>query len=341
MKVHLSDPSSQSTNSNPRKRALIPLLIVIVTALVFARTIRHEFTVWDDEANIVESPYMQPINAANAIRMWREPYFAMYIPVTRTVWAGLGTVSAGPKDLAGKVTYNPWPFHAANLLVHCINALLVFFLVKRFVRREWAAALGALLFAVHPMQVEPVAWVTGMKDLLGACLSLASMHCYIRWASQPRADSPRKSGRWNYALATMFFGLALLAKPAAAVLPAILFVIDSVLLKRTIGASARALLPWAAAAIPIAVITRAAEQATGAVPKVALWARPLIMGDTMAWYLRTLAWPGSTSVDYGRTPEAVLHSPLSYVVWIVPVALGIIVLARRAAYPPGPRERAG
>jgi Tfp pilus assembly protein PilF len=295
--------------------------------------VRHEFVVWDDEANISESPYMQPVSATNTARVWREPYFAMYIPVTRTVWAGIGSVSAGPRNAEGKVTYDPLPFHAANLLVHCLNVLLVFALLRRFVKKDWAAAAGALLFAVHPLQVEPVAWVTGMKDLLGASFSLAASLAYIRYADRMHSEETRAAAWKHYALASALFGFALLAKPASAVLPIILFVLDRLLLNRTGGASIRALLPWALAALPIAWITHVAEKATGAVPQVQWWSRPVIVGDTFAWYLRKLAWPGSTSIDYGRTPATVLHNPFSYLACVGVLALLVIAWRSRRRSP--------
>jgi tetratricopeptide (TPR) repeat protein len=142
-----------------------------------------------------------------------------------------------------------------------------------------------------------------------------------------------EGGRGRHVVATCLYVLSLLAKPSAAALPLILLALDGMLLKRPIGRSLRLLLPWAVMAIPVMLITRNAEAATGAVPNVPLWARPLIIGDTYAWYLRKLVWPGASAVDYGRSPDVVLHSAAGFAAWLVPVAVGVIVWRMRRRFP--------
>ena len=66
------------------------------------------------------------------------------------------------------------------MLVHVVSSILVYLLLRMLVKKEWPACLGAILFAVHPVQVESVAWVSGLKDVLAGCLSLAALCLYTQ-----------------------------------------------------------------------------------------------------------------------------------------------------------------
>ena len=90
------------------------------------------------------------------------------MPVTYSVWSGVARISYA---LTG--TIKPWPFHAISLMAHVLAALLVYALLRRLVQASspWPAWLGAALFAVHPVQVEAVAWASGLKDVLAGHLT--------------------------------------------------------------------------------------------------------------------------------------------------------------------------
>src|SRR5258706_771380 len=105
-------------------------------------------------------------------------------------------------------------FHAASLLFHILTSLVVFALLRRLVVNPTAVLFGALLFALHPVQVETVAWASGLKDVLCGFLILTAVWQYLRFAS---AQPPRP--RLPYVLAPAAFVLAILAKPTAMVTP--------------------------------------------------------------------------------------------------------------------------
>src|SRR5207248_1057390 len=82
-------------------------------------------------------------------------------------------------NLAATSHLNPHVFHALNLILHLASVTLAYALLRQLVGRDWPAAVGALIFAIHPVQVEAVAWVSGAKDLLAGALSLAALWMYL------------------------------------------------------------------------------------------------------------------------------------------------------------------
>ena len=246
---------------------------------------------------------------------------------------------------------DPLPFHLANLILHLLSALVVFALLRMLVRHDWAAGAGALLFALHPVQVEPVAWVTGMKDVLGGCLSLVAVWQYLSYArttvtsasgstgtggkalaAESGASSPRQGG-WHYVLATLVFVLALLAKPTAVVVPVVAWVLDYWVLRRSMRQSAVALVGWLAVAVPVVVVTKWLQPDAEIDFITPLWARPLVAADTVAFYLYKLVLPLWLAPDYGRLPDLVLRQGWSYFTWVVPCALAVLLWLWRERRP--------
>ncbi len=344
---------------SPRQyvRALvIPLLLVLVTCAVFLPSCAHPFVGWDDDQNIYQNPDLLPPTWAGVVRAWKQPYFCAYIPITRTVWAAIAGIAARPDGHGGTVL-TAAPFHVANLLVHLLNVLLVLAILRRLVKRPWAAAAGALLFAVHPVQVEPVAWATGMKDLAGALFSLLCLWQYVCFAqrvesgeSRVEPDSrltthdsrlttpesparPLARSRIHYVLALLCFGLALLSKPSAASLPLALIALDVWAMRRSMLRSVKAVGWWMLLAIPIAVITRAAERTAEGPGPVSLGGRFLVTGDTLTFYVTKLFWPVRLCVDYGRSPERVLAHGWVWMGWLLPIAVGIVAWRLRRSQP--------
>src|SRR5204862_5011676 len=119
-------------------------------------------------------------------------------------------------DVAG-IKLNPLVFHLGNLFVHAANVLFVWALLRRIVRDEAGAFVGALVFALHPVQVESVAWVSGMKDLLFGLFSLLAIGQYLAFAQRGRVV--------RYVLATVAYLLALLSKPTAVMLPLLVWLL--------------------------------------------------------------------------------------------------------------------
>ena len=286
---------------------LLGLLLVMAILLVFGAVVHYDFVIWDDDIHVYANPRFQPVTWAHLRAFWQAPYAQLYIPFTYTVWAALAWLTQ---------TFTPGPltaeaFHRCNVLLHMGSALLVYRLGYLVLSRKqptgqasvtWAAAAGALLFGLHPLQVEAVVWVSGLKDVLYGWWALLALWQYLEYARRPQGWQ-----RWlHYGLAVLAFSLALLAKPAAVVVPGMAWLLDVRGVGRSWQQAARAVAGWLLLAALWAVWTKG-QQPDAVIEFITpLWARPLIVTDALIFYLKQLLWPWQLGPDYGRTPQAVL-----------------------------------
>ena len=309
----------------PRKpSALLPIILVIVAPLVALwPVVSAEFIPLDDPHNVSRNPDFNPPQLRNVGRYWTGSFHNMYAPLTYTTWAGLARLAwmDGP-DAAGN-RLNPYVFHAANLFVHVANAALVFLLLRRLTAPAWAACAGALLFALHPIQVETVAWVTCLRDLLAAAFALAALLAYVSHAG----STDRRRAARSYALACLLLAAALLCKPIAVVVPLVAAAIDLGVLRRplrSVAAAAGGLMLVVVPAAIVAKLVQSGESIFDAPP----WLRPLVAADAIGFYMYKLFLPIELSMDYGRTPQWLLAQPAKWLALFVPIALAAIAWRR-------------
>ena len=214
-------------------------------------------------------------------------------------------------------------FHGANVLLHAGAAAVACRLLWRLFRKPWAAAAGAVAFAVHPVQVEAVGWASGTKDVLGGLLAVSALLAYVGAVDRRRVD------RRRYAVGLMLYGLAMLAKPGTVVVPVMAAAIDGLILGRPWRKVAAAAGPWAALAVPCLIWTAAAQPAGWAEP-IPVVARPVVAADAVAFDVDQVLWPDHLGIDYGRRPAGVVASGVGLLTWVVPAALvGLAVWAWR------------
>lgn len=339
--ISTSPPLNESTEwiaarrDRGGSRWWIPLLLVLCIVAALWPVCVNDFTTWDDYPNVAKNPYFNPVTVEGVLRFWQRPAMDLYIPVTYTVWGVLAAVAGRDTPDAAGVRLNPAVFHAANLLVHILAVLAAYWLLALLTRRRWAAALGAMLFALHPVQVEPVAWVAGMKDVLCGALSLLALWQYVRFATADRDESTGlKTNRWRaYAIATACLVLAMLAKPSAVVVPAVAALIDWGLLRRSWKRVLFSLWPWFVLAVGCAVIARFVQPARLAGDGGPIWARPLLAADALTFYLYKLVWPGRLGVQYHFSPRVILAGRWVWFAWIVPAACAVALWLGRRRYP--------
>jgi Flp pilus assembly protein TadD len=308
---------------NPATAASI---VVLVTLIIYCRILGFSFTNYDDITNVTSNPYFNPVTLKSIGYLWTHGYNELYMPVTYTVWAIctlLGPLST-PIYIpgGGNAFMNPALFHATSLLLHTANALLVFILLYRFVRHPWTACAGALLFALHPVQVESVAWVTGMNNLTSSFFGLLALWFYVQTVDVNENKAKKKI--FPYLLATFFYTLALLSKPTATAIPLVAAAIEWFYFQRSPSQWLRWLLPWVLLAIGLAVITHFTSE-TSQKLHVAIWVRPFIAGDALAFYLAKLFFPLKLGVNFGRSMALVQSSWWGYVTWLVPTAVGLLL----------------
>ncbi|MCX5660976.1 MAG: tetratricopeptide repeat protein [Planctomycetota bacterium] len=193
---------------------------------------------------------------------------------------------------------HPWGFHLTNLLLHAANALLLWRLLESLTGSRWRAVLAAGLFALHPMRVESVAWVSERKDVLSACLGLLAMLVYVRVVRRP--------GARGWALLCVLAALSLLAKPMLVTLPFLLVVLDCWPLGR--ARSWRSLGPLLLEKWPLLLLSVASSVATfivqhsqGATAELARFtidARLANSAVALMRYIGKVFWPAGLSVFY-------------------------------------------
>ncbi len=157
---------------------LVGLLILAVTAAVYWQITRFRFVNYDDYEYVVKNPRVHAGLTADNIRwMFTETYFANWHPLT---WISYMLDA----EIFG---IDPWGYHLTNLILHAANALLLFHVVRALTGSLWKSGLVAAIFAVHPLHVETVAWVSDRKDLLCTLFGLAAIGAYCRFAQGPGA----------------------------------------------------------------------------------------------------------------------------------------------------------
>ena len=321
---------------------LLGLLLLLGTIAVFHPVLTHDFVAWDDDVHVYANPRLQPVTWANVRAFWAAPYEHLYIPLTYTVWAGLAWLShlwAGPQEGPLDAAL----FHRLNLLLHLGSAFLVWRIAiclweprgtpdtASGLRLRLTAGAAALLFAVHPLQVEAVAWVSGLKDVLCGCVALLALWQYLL------ALHSRTAARWywHYGLATGAFCLALLAKPAATVVPVMAWILARRYHRKSWQAGLWPLVPWILTAVLWGLWTKE-QQPDGVMSFITpLWLRPIIATDTLAFYLTKLVWPVQLSPDYGRTPQLVLSLGWRVMPALLCMGMMLAVLWRKHRQLPG------
>ncbi len=195
--------------NNQRKifqsKSFLPIIILLlVGAVTFSPILENGFTNWDDKAQLLDNPLVRELSIHNLKEIFTTPVVSEYHPLVTALFS-LEYRLFGP---------NPFPYHLHSLLIHLANTLLIFFIFYKLSGKVSIALAGALLFEVHPFQVQAVAWISARKDLLFTCFYLASFLSYFTFRSKNKII--------YYFLALLFFICALLSKALAVTLPVIL-----------------------------------------------------------------------------------------------------------------------
>jgi hypothetical protein len=327
-----TDDAPERIGTPRRETFLFALAAALIPLIVFSPVLRHGFVdVWDDDTAITHNPDFNPPRLSSLLHYWvPPPKDQFYVPVTYTV-LGLTAMAARSTAPGGAVIFNPAPFHAINMVAHALSAMLVFLILVQLVRGRWAAFAGAIVFALHPIQTEAVAWASTSYTPMCGVFSLASVWQFLRY-SENLTQKNRGVARMRYAVASLFFVLAMLTKPAAASVPLILAAIEIFWRGRRAISLVLPLGVWLVLAIPVIVATKMGAPAN-TVGHFELWQRIIVALDAVAFYLWKIVWPVHLSADYGRSPNSVLANPLGWWTCAIPVALVAIAWLLRKREP--------
>src|SRR5580704_14374442 len=291
------------------------LSLVALVLFVFLPTVDYGFVNWDDPWYVLNNPLIASWRPANLWEIATKPAVRNYAPLTmfgylieHSLW---GTWAGG--------------YHLVNVLLHTVNAVLVYMLLRQLTSSRFIAWMTAALFAVHPVQVETVAWISSFKGVLSATFILASLICWLRPRPTPR----------NEAWAVVFHALGLLAKAVAITLPAVVFCYDVLVAgKRAADAAARQIVPCLLAGLVLLVTMSAQTSVLGGVREHLHYSKARIAAfDTVVlWdYVGMLVWPHDLCVLYDPPTSGITGAiVLASAGWI---AIGAAAFALRRQYP--------
>ena len=284
----------------------VAIFILLLTFLVYTPALENDFVNWDDPLYIGKNIHIRSLNLKSLHWMFTTFHAGFWIPLT---WFSHALDYA----LWG---LNPTMHHLTNNILHALNSMLLFFLVVKLLLRvkvdslvppsritlkvlEHPLLIGgitALLFALHPLRVESVVWMTERKDLLSAFFVLFSLLFYLSYTSSDR----QKHRRLWFLISLSSFILALMSKPMAVSLPAILLLLDLYPLKR-LGHYPRKNLsvllekiPFLVSSLTICVVTIMAKHSIGALRNleaVPLTSRLVNGCRVLIFYLEKMVWP--------------------------------------------------
>jgi tetratricopeptide (TPR) repeat protein len=210
-KKSLSD-NSESVLSASRFLLYSSLVIAVITGAIYFKSLNNQLTQWDDDIYVSNNPDITTLKSDVGLTL--KNTFTSYVngnyhPVTMLSYCieyyffGISTKA----------------FHTTNLIIHILNSLLVLAFVWLLVRQQWVACITALLFAIHPMHVESVVWVSERKDLLYTLFYLGALCTYVVYIQN---DKHKK----YYYITFVLFVVSCLSKGMAVSLPLVLFLID-------------------------------------------------------------------------------------------------------------------
>ncbi len=286
-------------------------LIVVLVFLAYLPALRGGF-IWDDDEYVTNNPLLTAPDGLR--RIW----FSMdspsqYFPLTYTVFCM-------EHSLWG---LNPTGYHSVNILLHAINALLVWRLLKRLsVPGAW---LAAALFALHPVQVESVAWITELKSVLSLFFILLTLGCWIEFIG----DRSRRFWHW---LALVFYALALFSKTTACTLPAALLLILWLKAQPIDWRRLAQVVPFLAMGLGMGLLTtwweRFHQGTQGELFSMGGRERLLVASHALWFYAGKLFWPVNLTFSYPRWAIDPAN-PSAYGWLLLGIGLGVAIYFTR------------
>src|SRR6058998_1128987 len=323
-------------------RWLAPLLVALFTLTAFLPTLQNQFVAWDDDKNFLDNPRYRGLGWAHLRWMFTAFHLGHYIPLTWVTF-GLDYLLWG---------MNPLGYHLSNLLLHAANAVVFFFVARRILTLALpgpserghalavSAGVAALVFAIHPLRVESVAWVTERRDVLSGLFYLSTILMYLR-----ACERGARGRGWYWAAVGLFAG-ALLSKSMVVNLPFVLLILDVYPLRRLGGfvgwwsEPARRIyiekIPFvllAAAASAIAVMAQSSVHAAASLAQLSVPGRLAVAAYGLGFYPRKMVVPVNLSPLYELPRTVDPMAPPFILSYALVLAIMAIVLALRRRVP--------
>jgi len=290
---------------------LLGALLIAATCAAYIPAIRAGY-IWDDDEYVLNSPTLHEPGGLG--RIWTEPdTIKQYYPLTRTTfWLEYRTWGL-----------NPAGYHAVNILLHGLNALLLWMILRRL--RVPGAYFATLLFALHPVNVESVAWITERKNVLSGLFYLLALLSYLRYAG---INYDKPGHMRDYLITLIMFVCALLSKTVTATFPAVVLLLLWWKKDRVTFRDVAYLVPFFVIGIGMGLHTAHLERnvvgAQGTAWNLSFLERGLIAGRALWFYAGKLILPVNLTFIYPRwniNPQSFLQYLFPAAAIIVPVIL--------------------
>ncbi len=302
--------------------------LIAITWAVFGRTLGHEFVNFDDPNYVSENPQI------HAGLNWQSIVWA-FTHVHSHNWHPLTTMSHMLDwQLFGA---KPGAHHFVNALLHSATAVLLFFLLAQLTRSPgrtgtiWSSAFVAAVFAIHPLHVESVAWISERKDVLSGLFFVLTLLAYLYYTRKPNIA--------RYLRVSILFACGLMAKPMLVTVPIILLLLDYWPLERFGKLSAKKLIaekiPLLVLAIGSAVATLIVQsEGVGLVPLEVLPLSWRITNALAAYlvYIWQMIWPADLALIYSHPGKLPIWQVAGAAVVLIAVTLGVLALRKRSPY---------
>lgn len=319
----MTKPNTQNKNFFNRYRLIFTcLFLVISTFSVYWQVHDYDFVNYDDVIYVTTNPYVQSGLSADTVR-WA------FISTDGANWHPLTWLShILDVELFGM---DAGPHHLTSLLLHTVNGLLLFIFLYRTTEKLWPSSLVAALFALHPLHVESVAWISERKDVLSTFFWMLTLNAYFLYSKT------KKSGPYLSALA--FFALGLMAKPMVVTLPFVLLLLDYWPLARwqtpdeqyrmqTISSSLFQLIyekiPFFTLTLFASGLTFFSQQKAGAVASIENFSFSVRVTNALVSYMSyawKMFWPFSLSAFYPHPGQILAGKTLLAVIFLFGISL--------------------
>jgi tetratricopeptide (TPR) repeat protein len=308
------------------KPRYLAIILFVLSFVLFARTLNFEF-VWDDERSHLKNA---AVMTGDHKSIWSKPYDGMFIPLTYSTWALVKKASWD--DETKKIL--PRNFHLLNIVFHGINAVLVFQLLLLLFKSKPAAFTGALIFILHPLQVESVAWISEFRGVYSTAFGLSALYLMLKQIAQNPGQGASYFLRSGiFFISTLLLICALLSKPSAVVFPFIAVVLTWCFYRESFRKSLWLYSVWLLITLPFLLITTF-SQTNDVMNFVAEpLSRPFLFFYSAWFYVTKICMPFKLAPCYGITPQVILEDSWLYLYSTLVVAIAIYLFVKRKKYP--------
>src|SRR3982751_3898669 len=209
--LHANYPCRSHVQGGPVATGIVSVFLAVIVWIAFGQALRHEFVGYDDQRYVVQNPWVTNGLTPGGIK-WA------FTHVHASNWHPLTTMS----HMLDCQVYGLQPsgHHLTNILLQAAAAILLFRGLRKLTGDFWPSLLVAAVFAVHPLRVESVAWVSERKDVFSGVFFMLTLCAYARYARGNGAAS------FWYVTVVILFGLGLMCKPTLVTLPFVLLLLD-------------------------------------------------------------------------------------------------------------------